>query len=70
MEIKIKENSKDLSVSIEFNTVRTSFGNGQLTYFAPKYAMSKEKQKQYILNKLKIHEMEIKRAIKYIKKNI
>lgn len=70
MEIKIKEFGKDLSVSIEFDTERTSFGNGQLTYYAPKYGADRAKQKEYILNKLKIHEMEIKKAIRYMKKEI
>ena len=70
MTIKLIERNKDVSVTIEFDTLRTSFGDGQLTYFAPKYGMSKAKQKEYILDKLKMHKMEINKAIKYMKEEI
>lgn len=62
MTVKLQEYTKDLSVTIEFDTDRVAFGNEKLTYFAPK-GMSKDEQREYIFNKLQMHKLEIDKAL-------
>ena len=66
---KIKEFAKDISVTIDFDTERVALGNGKLVYF-PSKRNSKEIQMEYVLQKLRIHEMEIKKAIHDFKKEM
>ena len=68
--IKLKEYTRDLSVTIKFDTERVGFGGGELVYFAPKGGMSKDEQREYIYNKLQTHKMEIEEALNsyYFKK--
>ena len=70
MTIKVKQFTKDLSVTIEFDTERVGFGGGELVYFAPKGGMSRDEQREYIYNKLQTHKMEIDKALSspYFKK--
>lgn len=68
MAIKIEEYSKDISVSIKFDTEYVSYGNQEITYHTPKLGRSKSEQREYIFNKLQLHKEEIAEAIKILKK--
>ena len=70
MTISVKQFTKDLSVTIKFDTERVGFGGGELVYFAPKGGMSRDEQREYIYNKLQTHKMEIEKALSsyYFKK--
>ena len=70
MTISVKQFTKDLSVTIKFDTERVGFGRGELVYSAPKDGMSKDEQREYIYNKLQTHKMEIDKALSspYFKK--
>jgi|TARA_A100001201_G_scaffold137295_2_gene127055 hypothetical protein len=70
MDIKLKEYTKALSVTIKFDTESVGFGNGELIYLTPKGGMSKDEQREYIYNKLLTHKKEIDKALSsyYFKK--
>jgi|TARA_R100001460_G_scaffold100683_1_gene144417 hypothetical protein len=67
--IEIKEFAKDISVSIDFDTDRVAFGNGRLVYH-PSKLKSKQIQMEYVLQKLRIHELNVKTAIHDFKKEM
>lgn len=65
--IQIKEFTKDISISVPFDTNNIGFGGKHLTYFGNKiYGNTKDMQKQDIISQLKENVIQLQTAIAYL----
>ena len=62
--VEIKEFTKDITISVPFNTNNIGFGGKHLSYFGSKtYGNTKEMQKQDIISQLKENVIQLQTAI-------
>lgn len=66
--LKYTEFSKDISLSIKFDSEYVSLGNDELIYHTPKLGSNKLEQQKYVLDKLQLHKKQITEAIKLLRK--
>lgn len=62
--VEVKEFTKNITISVPFNTNNIGFGGGYLSYMGSKtYGNTKEMQKQDIINQLKENVIQLQIAI-------
>ena len=67
--IKIKEFTKSISIYVPFTTENIGLGSNKLSYFGSKtYGITKNMQKQNIINQLKLNVMQLQTAITELEK--
>lgn len=62
--VEVKEFTKNITISVPFNTNNIGFGGGYLSYMGSKtYGNTKEMQKQDIISQLKENVIQLQIAI-------